>query len=67
MKDGLIIFYFILKYAKYCDNVRYFSIIRFYSNGDGDFRLKFEIDANYEEIKEYNNSLPKLEIIFDVD
>lgn len=54
-----------LKYMEYCGDIGHSSIIGFYSDGDGDFRPKFEIDTNYEETKGYNNNLPKLEIIFD--
>lgn len=54
-----------LKYMEYCGDIGHSSIVGFYSDGDGDFRPKFEIDTNYEETKGYNNNLPKLEVIFD--
>lgn len=37
-----------LKYMEYCGDIGHSSIIGFYSDGDGDFRPKFEIDTNYE-------------------
>lgn len=54
-----------LKYMECCGNIGHSSIVGFYSDGDGDFKPKFEIGINYEKTKGYNNNLPKLDIIFD--
>lgn len=58
-----------LKYMEYCGNIGHSSIIGFYSDGDGDFRPKFNISKDYKTKKGYwakdNKKLPNLEVIFD--
>lgn len=42
------------------------GIIGFYSDGDGDFRPKFEFDTEFERVDGYTENIPEdLEIIFD--
>lgn len=64
-----------LKYMEYCGNVGHSAVVGFYSDGDGDFRPKFEFNREYEprhgyferELVKQNpgNHLPYLEVIFD--
>ena len=37
-----------LKYMESCGNMGHSAVIGFYSDGDGDFRPKFEFDRKYE-------------------
>lgn len=53
-----------------CGNLGHSSIVGFYSDGDGDFRPKFEFDREYEETKGFwrkdgTRELPNLEVLFD--
>ena len=55
-------------YMQKCGEVGHSSIVGFYSDGDGDFRPKFEIDKAYELKYGYHSEdkkLPELEVIFD--
>ncbi len=58
-----------LNWMQSCGNLGHSSIVGFYSDGDGDFRPKFEIDRSYEQTKGYwakdGKPLPELEVIFD--
>mgnify|MGYP003289544822 CR=1 FL=1 len=62
-----------LKWMESCGNLGHSSIVGFYSDGDGDFRPKFEIDYEYEKQKGYWNEelvkdgrkLPELEVMYD--
>ena len=58
-----------LKWMQSCGNLGHSSIVGFYSDGDGDFRPKFEFDREYEKVKGYwkkdGKPLPELEVIFD--
>ena len=54
-----------LDYMQHCGEIGHSSIVGFYSDGDGDFRPKFEIDKDYEKTSGYTEKLPQLEIIFD--
>lgn len=38
-----------LNWMQSCGNMGHSSIVGFYSDGDGDFRPKFEIDREYEK------------------
>ena len=38
-----------LDYMQHCGEIGHSSIVGFYSDGDGDFRPKFEIDKDYEK------------------
>lgn len=38
-----------LKYMENCGEIGHSSGIRFYSDGDGDFRPKFDIDYSFEK------------------
>ena len=57
-----------LHWMESCGKLGHSSIIGFYSDGDGDFRPKFEIDVDYEKTNGYwakDTELPKLEVLFD--
>lgn len=64
-----------LKYMESCGNMGHSAIVGFYSDGDGDFRPKFEFDREVEKkhgfwehelVKETpEKHLPKLEVMFD--
>lgn len=59
-----------LKWMETCGKIGHSSIVGFYSDGDGDFRPKFEIDCDYEETKGFwrldgDRQLPQPEVIFD--
>lgn len=58
-----------LKWMERCGEIGHTSIIGFYSDGDGDFRPKFDIDCDFEQVNGYwrkdGKELPKLEVIFD--
>lgn len=61
-----------LKWMEHCGNIGHSSITGFYTDGDGDFRPKFEIDADFKEKRGYfaremteGKELPELEVIFD--
>lgn len=58
-----------LKWMESCGNVGHSSVVGFYSDGDGDFRPKFEIDYEYEKQngcwKKDGKQLPELEVIYD--
>ena len=64
-----------LKYMESCGNMGHSAVVGFYSDGDGDFRPKFEFDREYEKQHGYwehelakenpERHLPKLEIMFD--
>lgn len=64
-----------LKYMESCGNIGHSAIVGFYSDGDGDFRPKFEFDREYDkqhgfwehELCKENpeRHLPELEVIFD--
>lgn len=60
-----------LNWMQYCGNVGHSSVVGFYSDGDGDFRPKFEIDREYELTNGYRKELkkefPDLEVIFDAE
>lgn len=54
-----------LAYMEHCGNIGHSAIVGFYSDGDGDFRPKFEFDREYEKQDGYREKLPDLEVIFD--
>ena len=58
-----------LKWMERCGELGHTSIVGFYSDGDGDFRPKFDIDREFESVNGYwrkdGKELPKLEVIFD--
>lgn len=59
-----------LKWMESCGNLGHSSIVGFYSDGDGDFRPKFNIDYNFEKTegiwrKDLDREMPKIEVLFD--
>ena len=58
-----------LKYMERCGNIGHSSIVGFYSDGDGDFKPKFDINTEFkkqEGIKiTKERALPPMEIMFD--
>lgn len=59
-----------LNYMQSCGNIGHSSVVGFYTDGDGDFRPKFEIDYDYEKTdgirqRNPNIELPKIEVLFD--
>ena len=58
-----------LKYMESCGNIGHSAVVGFYSDGDGDFRSKFEIEKEFEKTDGYRGTgeipLPKIEVIFD--
>lgn len=52
-----------LNYMQTCGNIGHSSLVGFYADGDGDFRLEFSIDRQYECLK----GMPKYEIIRRID
>lgn len=57
-----------LNWMQSCGNLGHSSVVAFYSDGDGDFRPKFDIDIEYEKAKGYwrnDTTLPTPEVIFD--
>lgn len=61
-----------LRWMESCGNIGHSSLVGFYSDGDGDFRPKFEVDKEYKKTngfweKDYkqSNRFPKSEVIFD--
>lgn len=58
-----------LKWMESCGNLGHSSVVGFYSDGDGDFRPKFEFDREFEKQHGYwareGENLPKLEVIYD--
>lgn len=58
-----------LKWMESCGNLGHSSIVGFYSDGDGDFRPKFEIDRDFEKTNGFRNEdgkeLPIMEVLYD--
>ena len=61
-----------LNWMQSCGDLGHSSIVGFYSDGDGDFRPKFEIDREYEKKNGFwrkdckqSDRFPKPEVIFD--
>lgn len=59
-----------LQWMESCGNIGHSSIVGFYSDGDGDFRPKFNIDRDFDKTEGYRRiagtrELPPPEIIFD--
>lgn len=57
-----------LKWMESCGNIGHSSVVGFYSDGDGDFRPKFNIDMEFNKVDGHRKEdlpLPKLEVIFD--
>lgn len=58
-----------LYYMQYCGEVGHSSAIGFYSDGDGDFRPKFEFDTEFNKTEGFwydeDRKLPELEVMFD--
>lgn len=59
-----------LKWMESCGNLGHSSVVAFLSDGDGDFRPKFEIDHPYEKTdgywrKDYGDRIPVPEVIYD--
>lgn len=57
-----------LKWMEHCGAIGHSSPVGFYSDGDGDFRPKFEFDIEFEKIEGYrkgDKQLPELEVIYD--
>jgi len=59
-----------LKWMQCCGDIGHSSVVGFYSDGDGDFRPKFEIDKEFERTKGYwkdDKPLPELEVLYDAE
>ena len=56
-----------LGYMQYCGNIGHSSIVGFYSDGDGDFRPKFEFSDEFKFEDGYTDKLklPQLEVLYD--
>ena len=56
-----------LKYMQDCGNLGHSSIVGFYSDGDGDFRPKFEFSDEFKFEDGYKDKLklPQLEVLYD--
>lgn len=54
-----------LKRMEYDGSLGHSEAIGFYSDGDGDYRPKFEIYTDYEEIKGRNPDYTTVKTIFD--
>lgn len=58
-----------LKWMESCGNLGHSSVVAFYSDGDGDFRPKFEFDREFNKKDGYRSSndkeLPEIEVIYD--
>ena len=58
-----------LNWMQSCGNMGHSSIVAFYSDGDGDFRPKFEFDREYEKTNGYwakdGKQMPNIEVIYD--
>lgn len=58
-----------LHWMESCGKIGHSSMVKFYSDGDGDFRPTFEFDRKYEQVeakwKTVDNSLPDAEVLFD--
>lgn len=58
-----------LHWMESCGKLGHSSMIEFYSDGDGDFRPKFEFDREYEKTegrwKTAHSQLPDAEVLFD--
>lgn len=57
-----------LHYMESCGNLGHSSVTAFYTDGDGDFRPKFNINTDYKQVSGFNASdgrMPTPEIIFD--
>lgn len=58
-----------LNWMQRCGELGHSSVVAFYSDGDGDFRPKFEFDGEYEKTKGYwardGKPLPEIEVIYD--
>lgn len=52
-----------------CGNLGHSSVVGFYSDGDGDFRPKFNINTEYKITYGYRKKdgkeLPNLEVLYD--
>lgn len=54
-----------LKYMEHCGNIGSSSIIGFYSDGDGDFRPKFNFDIEFNKKEHQQKDVNKLKVFFD--
>ena len=58
-----------LNWMQRCGELGHSSVVAFYSDGDGDFRPKFEFDRDYDKTDGYwakdGKSLPEIEVIYD--
>lgn len=58
-----------LRWMENCGNMGHSSVVAFYSDGDGDFRPKFEFDTDYETKNGYwakdGHEMPNIEVIYD--
>ena len=58
-----------LNWMQRCGELGHSSVVAFYSDGDGDFRPKFEFDREYNKTDGYwakdGKSLPEIEVIYD--
>ena len=59
-----------LKWMESCGNLGHSSIVGFYSDGDGDFRPRFEIDRRFEKTNGFrkgDKELPDMEVLYDAE
>ena len=59
-----------LKHMEKCGNIGHSSVVAFFSDGDGDFRPKFEINREFEKQNghwkdELGIKMPEIEVLFD--
>ena len=58
-----------LNWMQRCGELGHSSVVAFYSDGDGDFRPKFEFDRDYDKTDGYwakdGKPLPEIEVIYD--
>ena len=54
-----------LKYMERCGNIGHSSIIGFYSDGDGDFRPKFNINTEFNDTNPQQKDIQKTILLFD--
>lgn len=54
-----------LKYMEYCGNIGHSSMVGFYSDGDGDFRPKFNMDIGFNKKEGCKKPNKQIEIMFD--
>lgn len=57
-----------LKWMESCGNIGHSSVVAFYSDGDGDFRPKFEFDRDFNRKEGWSKDekeMPEIEVMYD--